>query len=104
MVEFVRVGSLADFPVAAAVAVDAAGTAAVVVNTGAGLFACGRHCTHANADLAGALISSSGEIVCPLHVAVFDPRTGACIEGPAGAPLPVYAVRVAGDDVCLGVG
>jgi 3-phenylpropionate/trans-cinnamate dioxygenase ferredoxin subunit len=41
-------------------------------------------------------------VLCPVHDALFDLGTGACISGPAGDPLPVYAVTVEGDDVMVG--
>jgi 3-phenylpropionate/trans-cinnamate dioxygenase ferredoxin subunit len=55
-------------------------------------------CTHEEASLTEGEIF--GETVeCPLHGAAFNIRTGAVESFPATVALPVYAVRVEGDDV-----
>jgi 3-phenylpropionate/trans-cinnamate dioxygenase ferredoxin component len=55
-------------------------------------------CTHEEASLTEGEIF--GETVeCPLHGAAFNIRTGAVESFPATVALPVYAVRVDGDDV-----
>lgn len=55
-------------------------------------------CTHDGGPLAEGPLE--GHVVeCPRHGARFDVRTGAVLCFPATAPVPVYAVRVAGDDI-----
>jgi len=40
-----------------------------------------------------------GQIVCPCHQGVFDPRTGTNVSGPPPKPLPRFSVELRGDDV-----
>jgi nitrite reductase/ring-hydroxylating ferredoxin subunit len=57
-------------------------------------------CTHEEASLTEGEIF--GETVeCPLHGAAFNIRTGAVESFPATVALPVYAVRVEGEDVLV---
>ena len=58
-------------------------------------------CTHEECDLAyGAL--DGEEIECDCHGSVFNVVSGEVLQGPATERLPVYAVRVEGDDVLVG--
>jgi len=41
-------------------------------------------------------------VICPLHGARFDVRTGACLAGPATSDLAVYPVRVENGQVIVG--
>lgn len=55
-------------------------------------------CTHEEASLTeGELFDDIVE--CPLHGACFNIRTGAVESFPATRPLPVFDVRVVGDEV-----
>lgn len=50
-------------------------------------------CTHAGCTVA--YDSARGELVCPCHGSIYDPRHGArVVAGPAPRPLPVVPVRV----------
>jgi nitrite reductase/ring-hydroxylating ferredoxin subunit len=55
-------------------------------------------CPHAYALLSQGFVQD-GKVECPLHAAVFDIKTGICLEGPADRNLEVYPVEVKGDDV-----
>ena len=58
-------------------------------------------CTHEDCDLAfGAL--DGEEIECDCHGSIFNVVSGNVLLGPATEPLPVFAVRVEGDDVLVG--
>ncbi|MEM7229408.1 MAG: non-heme iron oxygenase ferredoxin subunit [Planctomycetota bacterium] len=62
------------------------------------VFAVDDCCTHADASLCeGDVID--GEVICPIHFAPFDIRTGACNGPPADEDLQTHEVRVVGDDV-----
>ncbi|BDH44649.1 naphthalene 1,2-dioxygenase [Salmonella enterica subsp. enterica serovar Choleraesuis] len=50
-------------------------------------------CPHAYALLSQGFVED-GKVECPLHEAVFDVRTGACLHGPGGRSLNHYPVRV----------
>jgi biphenyl 2,3-dioxygenase ferredoxin subunit len=49
-------------------------------------------CTHEEWPLSESYFADN-LIVCSLHGAAFDPRTGACRRGPATDPLIPYTVR-----------
>ncbi|MEN3973652.1 Rieske 2Fe-2S domain-containing protein [Emcibacter sp. SYSU 3D8] len=56
------------------------------------------HCPHEGQCLDSGFVEQ-GTVECALHYAVFDIGTGALISGPTTGSLPVYPVRVDGDDV-----
>ena len=59
-------------------------------------------CSHADESLSeGDLWVDECEIECPKHGSTFDLRTGEPQALPATEPVPVYAVRVDGDDVVV---
>jgi len=43
------------------------------------------------------------EIICPRHGARFDIRTGKALSLPAFIDIPVYPVRVVGDQIEIGI-
>ena len=58
-------------------------------------------CSHAGGTLSSGVLSG-GEVVCPLHGARFDVRTGKQSVGPSLADQPTYPVRIEGNDVLVG--
>lgn len=50
-------------------------------------------CPHAYALLSQGFVEE-GKVECPLHAAVFDVRTGQCLQGPGGRNLTRFPVRV----------
>jgi nitrite reductase/ring-hydroxylating ferredoxin subunit len=76
-----------------------AGEEVVVVNVGGDYRALGATCTHA-----GCLLSDDGEVegdtlTCGCHGSIFDLASGEAVGPPAEEALPVYEVRVDGDEV-----
>ncbi len=65
----------------------------VVCHTKDGVFALDNTCTHAMARMSEGYLKGT-RIVCPLHGAAFDVRTGQVLGGPASMPLPAFATRV----------
>ena len=60
----------------------------------------GDRCSHADYSLAeGDVWADEREIECPKHGSTFSLVTGEPQTLPATRPVPVYAVRVDGDDV-----
>jgi len=57
-------------------------------------------CPHAYALLSQGFVQD-GKIECPLHAAVFDIKTGKCLDGPAERGLQTYPVEVKGNDVYI---
>jgi 3-phenylpropionate/trans-cinnamate dioxygenase ferredoxin subunit len=73
---------------------------AVVRIGGDDWYVIGDECSHADYSLSeGDLWPDECEIECPKHGSTFDLRTGEPQSLPATRPVPVYAVRVNGDDV-----
>ena len=58
-------------------------------------------CSHAGGTLSSGVLYD-GEVVCPLHGAQFDVRTGKQSVGPSLANQPTYPVRIEGNDVLVG--
>ena len=59
-------------------------------------------CSHEFAELTDGFVD--GNLVeCPLHQAQFDIRTGKAMSEPAEDDVPVYPVRLEGDDVYVGL-
>ena len=59
-------------------------------------------CTHQHFLMSEGELLEDGTIQCAWHGARFDCRTGEVKQGPAVAPLPVYAVRMDGNAVLVG--
>jgi nitrite reductase/ring-hydroxylating ferredoxin subunit len=57
-------------------------------------------CTHEYAQLSDGWLEN-GEIECPLHAGRFDVRTGKGLCPPIDKDLPVYELRVEGDDLLI---
>ena len=65
----------------------------VVCHTRDGVFAVDNTCTHAFARMSEGYLKGT-RIICPLHGATFDVRTGRVLGGPTPTPLPAYQTRV----------
>ena len=64
----------------------------VVCHTRDGLHALDNICTHAMAKMSEGRLRGT-RLICPLHGASFDVRTGAVVGAPAVRPLACHAVR-----------
>jgi nitrite reductase/ring-hydroxylating ferredoxin subunit len=93
--EFVKVARLADVPEGGCLAVEVRGRRIALFNLGGTIHATDDTCTHAEASLCAGHVSAD-EVVCPLHGATFDIRSGRATGPPASEDLAVYRVRVAG--------
>jgi nitrite reductase/ring-hydroxylating ferredoxin subunit len=72
----------------------------VVANVGGQFFAFANKCSHRGGPLAEGELE--GELVrCPWHGGQFNVRTGEAVAPPPSKPIPVYQVRVEGDDIYL---
>jgi nitrite reductase/ring-hydroxylating ferredoxin subunit len=72
-----------------------------VTRTNGRFYALSNICTHQGFTITPGT-TDGATILCPVHDALFDIETGACISGPAADPLPVYRVSVEGEDVMVG--
>ena len=97
---YVRACSLSDFPESGILSVEIDRDEIAIVRTEGEVFAIRDWCSHAAVPL------SEGEvdgytIECWLHGSCFDLRTGEPTGMPATQPVPVYPVKIEGDDVLV---
>lgn len=74
----------------------------LLCRTKEGWYALDDICTHAFAKMHEGRLRGH-RLICPLHGASYDCRTGAVLGPPAILPLKTYQVRHVGDDIEVGV-
>jgi 3-phenylpropionate/trans-cinnamate dioxygenase ferredoxin subunit len=97
---FVRACRVADVPEESAVRVTIGGRAVAVVRSEGRFFAISDVCSHAEVPLSEGDVDH-GRVECWLHGSQFDLATGRPCQPPATKPVPVYPVKVDGDDVLV---
>jgi 3-phenylpropionate/trans-cinnamate dioxygenase ferredoxin subunit len=98
----VRVCGVNDVKPGASRRVDVDGHRLAVVRIGDDWYAIGDECSHADYSLSeGDVWEDECEIECPKHGSTFSLETGEPQTLPATQPVPVYTVRVDGDDVMV---
>jgi len=99
----IRVCSVDDVKPGSAKRFDVGGHRLAVVRIGDDAwYVIGDQCTHAEASIAeGEIWPEECEIECPKHGSMFSLKTGEAVTMPATEPVPVYDVRVDGDDVIV---
>ncbi|MFD4785528.1 non-heme iron oxygenase ferredoxin subunit [Streptomyces sp. NPDC058459] len=80
--------------------VELDGTPVSVVKTEGEVYAIHDICSHANVSLSEGEVED-GQIECWLHGSCFDLRSGKPSGPPATRPVPVYPVKIEGDDVLV---
>jgi 3-phenylpropionate/trans-cinnamate dioxygenase ferredoxin subunit len=101
----VRVCSTSDVDAGSAKRFDVEGHRLCVVRIGDDWYVVGDRCSHEDYSLAeGEVWEDECEIECPKHGSTFSLNSGEAQSLPAIKPVPVYAVRVADDDVLVTVG
>lgn len=93
MADFVRVASVADVAAGGARCVLVRRKRIALVHIDGNVYAIADTCSHAEASLSEGAIDG-GQVICPLHGARFDIKTGAALTLPAVAPVDTYQVRV----------
>jgi len=96
--EYSRACALSEVPAEGVIGVEVAGEPVAVVRAGGEVYALRDVCSHAEVPL------SEGEVYdhtveCWLHGSCFDLRTGKPTGYQATEPVPVYPVKIEGDDV-----
>jgi len=98
----VRVCSTTDVKPGAAGRFDVNGHRLCVVRIEDDWYVIGDRCSHADYSLSeGDVWEDEREIECPKHGSTFSLETGEPLSLPATKPVPVYSVRVDGDDVVV---
>ena len=100
--EFVRAVSLDEVPDPGAVHVDIDGRPVAIVRSKGRVYAIHDVCSHAQVALSEGEIED-GTLECWLHGSRFDLATGRPTGLPATEPVPVYPVKLDGDDVYVAV-
>jgi len=95
---YVRACALSELPAEGVIGVEVGGEPVAVARAEGEIYAIRDVCSHAEVPL------SEGEIYdhtveCWLHGSCFDLRTGQPTGLPATEPVPVYPVKIEGDDV-----
>lgn len=98
MPDFSIVLKVSDVPVGAMKLIKDKDAEIVVANVDGEFCAFGNICPHEGGPLAEGELEGN-VITCPWHFTRFDVRTGEAIEGVTDEPIPVYEVRVVGDDI-----
>ncbi|GHF30945.1 non-heme iron oxygenase ferredoxin subunit [Streptomyces sp. NPDC002536] len=102
MNDFVRACGLSELEEDTPKRVELGGTPVAVVRTEGEVFAVNDICSHANVSLSEGEVENC-HIECWLHGSSFDLRTGKPDCLPATQPIPVYPVKIEGDDVLVSV-
>ena len=100
--EFVRACDVADVADGAAIRVVIDGVPVAVVRSDGEYYAIHDVCSHANVALSEGEIEDQ-TIECWLHGSRFDLVTGRPTGLPATQPVPVYTVKIDGDDILVSV-
>jgi 3-phenylpropionate/trans-cinnamate dioxygenase ferredoxin component len=102
-VTFVKACALAEVGEGTAVGVEIDGVPVAVVHSQDGeVHAIHNVCSHAEVALSEGDVED-GEIECWLHGSRFDLRSGQPTGLPATEPVPIYPVKVDGDEVLVDV-
>jgi 3-phenylpropionate/trans-cinnamate dioxygenase ferredoxin subunit len=99
---FSRACALSEVPEDGALGVEVGGVPVAIVRAGGEVFAIRDVCSHEEVPL------SEGEVYdqtveCWLHGSCFDLRSGKPTGPPATKAVPVYQVKIDGDDVCVAI-
>ncbi len=98
----VKVCAVSDIPPDTAKRFEVGGYAVAVVRCGDDFYAIGDVCSHADYSLSeGEVLCEEREIECWKHGSTFSLETGEPQSLPATRPVPVFEVRVEGDDVVV---
>jgi 3-phenylpropionate/trans-cinnamate dioxygenase ferredoxin subunit len=97
---FERACGLTDVPDEGVIPVEVGGVEVAIVKSCGQVFAVRDECSHAQIQLSEGEVEEC-EIECWLHGSRFDLRTGEPTSLPAYEPVPVYPVRIDGDDVVV---
>lgn len=98
MADFVKVAKTSEIESGRARLINVRGKQIALFNVEGEFFALENACTHDEGPLAEGEISGH-EVICPLHGAKFDIRTGEVLGPPAYEAVARYTVRVRGADI-----
>ncbi|AFJ48489.1 non-heme iron oxygenase ferredoxin subunit [Shimwellia blattae] len=97
---WITVANIADLAEDDVTGVEVNGLDIALYHTEDGIFASANLCSHGNARLSDGFLED-GEIECPLHQGRFCIKTGKALCSPLTEGVPVYPVRIEGEQVLL---
>jgi nitrite reductase/ring-hydroxylating ferredoxin subunit len=77
---------------------EVGGQKVAVANVEGSFHAFGDICTHQQCSLADGELDGK-TVTCPCHGSQFDVTTGAVLNPPATQPVPVFPLRIEGDEI-----
>ena len=100
MSDYLKACAVADVPDEGAVRVVVGGVPLAIVRSEGNVYAIFDVCSHQDVPLSEGDVEE-GTIECWLHGSRFDLATGRPIGLPATRPVPVYPVKIDGDDILV---
>ncbi len=100
---FTRVCAAGELPEGAIKAAVVDGVEIALVRTHGNVYAIYDECSHAQVALSEGELDDVRTIECWLHGSRFDLATGKPTGPPATEPVPVYPVKIEGDDILVAV-
>jgi 3-phenylpropionate/trans-cinnamate dioxygenase ferredoxin component len=100
--EYIPVGSVEELKKGERMFLEIDGKPIVILNKNGEYYAIGDVCSHDDGPVGEGNVEGY-EIICPRHGAHFDIRTGKVLALPAFVDIPAYPVRVAGDQIEIGI-
>lgn len=98
MGEFMKVAKSSDVEEGGVAAFEAGGQRVAVARVEGSFYAFSDICTHKHCSLAEGDMEGK-TVTCPCHGSQFDVTTGAVLNPPATEPVPVYPLRVEGEEI-----
>ena len=95
----IRVGAVEEFEEGLVRAFRVGRDEVAVVRWRGAFYAFNNCCTHSAFSFTYLRLADDGSLACGAHGAVFDVATGRVLKGPAADDLPLYSVRLEGDEV-----
>jgi 3-phenylpropionate/trans-cinnamate dioxygenase ferredoxin subunit len=102
MADYLRACAVADLADDTAIGVELDGVPVCLAKTEGEVFAIHDVCSHADVPLSEGDVED-GTVECWLHGSRFDLRTGRPTGLPANRPVPIYPVKIDGDDILVAV-
>jgi nitrite reductase/ring-hydroxylating ferredoxin subunit len=99
--EFVKVAQVGEVALGKCKSVRIGNEEILLANVGGNIHAISDICSHAYAALSEGDFSGE-EVECPLHGSAFNVTSGECLNPPANENVPVYPVRIEGEDILVG--
>ncbi len=100
MADFVEVAKTTDIPAGKAKVVEVQGKKIAIFHVDGQFYAIDDTCSHEDASLAAGTVEGT-EVMCPLHGARFDLRTGKNLSLPAVFPVQSYELKIENDAIFI---